>query len=352
MGKKTIKSKRSITSKDVAALAGVSQSTVSRVLSSESDNGLIGEETAERVRLAAKQLGYRPNPIARALRGEHTYMLGLVVREIADPFFAGMIEALNAKARAINYNMILSHVHSDPDEGLQMARVLDSRLCDGIILLGDLRNDEQFIQMVLTEKQPMVALCRGSKIKSLPAINCNNREGMQSLIDYLLGLGHKRLAFIHGGWIGDIRERLDTFLEYRDKNLADTSFSWFQAELNSVEGGYRAMKQLLEMVPRPSAVLASDDSMAIGVLQAAYEAGLRVPQDISITGFDDIELAKYTIPALTTVRQPINKMAEKAIELIIDQVQGKKVQEASPFIEMEPKLIIRNSTKEPPANRG
>jgi DNA-binding LacI/PurR family transcriptional regulator len=352
MGKKANNSKRSITSKDVAALAGVSQSTVSRVLSLESDASLISAETAERVRVAAKQLGYRPNPIARALRGERTYLMGLVVREIADPFFAGMIEVLNAKARAINYNMILSHVHSDPDEGLQMARVLDSRQCDGVILLGDLRNDEQFIQTVLTDKQPMVALCRGSKVTSLPAVNCDNRKGMQTLIDYLLGLGHKRLAFIHGGWIGDIRERLDTFLEYRDKKLEDTSFSWFQAELNSVEGGYRAMKQLLEMVPRPTAVLASDDSMAIGVLRATHEAGLRVPQDISITGFDDIELAKYTVPALTTVRQPIDEMAEKAIELMIAQIQGQKIQEEVRFIEMEPQLIVRNSTKEPPINHG
>jgi LacI family repressor for deo operon, udp, cdd, tsx, nupC, and nupG len=331
----------------VAELAGVSQSTVSRVLSAAPGSGLISDETAQRVRDAARQLGYSPNPIARALRGEHTHLIGLVVREIADPFFAGVIETLTATARKANYGMILSHAHSDPREGLEMARVLDSRQCDGVVFLGDLRDDQAVLRTILSERHPVVALCRGQRVRFLPTVNCDNRSGVHLLIDHLLGLGHRRIAFIHGGWIGDIRDRLEAFLEFKDNHPEGDLFTWLPAKTNNSDGGYQAMRSLLDLVPRPTAVMAADDAMAIGALKAAFDSGLTVPDDISITGFDDIGAAQFTIPSLTTVRQPIESMAVATMELMMSQIRGEDIPEGARFIEIMPELVIRDSTGVP-----
>lgn len=336
--------KRRVTSKDVAALAGVSQSTVSRVISSEESNSFISEETSERVKEAADQLGYSPNPIARALRGQPTNLVGLVVREIADPFFAGLIEVLSVKVRQANLNMVLGHVHSDPSEGLEMTHVLDSRQCDGMIFLGDLRNDENVIRTILEEKHPVVALCRGKRVSTLPTVNANNKAGMHMLIEYLIAQGHKRIVFIDGGWFGDIRERREVFLQYKEKINADYIFSWVQADNNSADGGYGAMMEISKLNPMPTAVLASDDAMAIGVLKAAADLGLKIPADISITGFDDIDCARFTVPSLTTVRQPIDIMAEMALELLQMQIKGERIPEEKVFNEVQPELVIRDSS--------
>ena len=335
------RSKKRVTSKDVAAMAGVSQSTVSRVLSN-SDTGLISEETARRVREAAAQLGYSPHPIARALRGQPIGLIGLVVREIADPFFAEMIEILSVRVREQGFTMVLGHVRSDPQEGLHMARVLGFSHSDGFIFLGDLKNDEQAIQTLLNEKQPVVGLCRGARTVMVPTVNCNNDLGMRMLITHLRDLGHCRLAFVDGGWIGDIRARRETFLRLGEE--VGSKYAWMMAESNNPSGGYQAMKQLLALVPRPTAVLASDDSTAIGVLKAIYDEGLRVPEDISVTGFDDIDIARYTTPALTTIRQPLDEMARQSLQLLIEQISGNKTPEEKLFNEFDPELVVREST--------
>lgn len=333
-----------ITSRDVAALAGVSQSTVSRVLGSGKSAGFISEETARRVREAAEQLGYSPHPIARALRGDRTNLIGLIVREIADPFFAHMIELISAEIRKLEMNMVLIYAHSDPNEVLAMTEILDVRQYDGMIFLGDLRNDESVLQSIRRNSVPAVALCRGRKSIPIPTINCDNAAGMEMLIEHVLSLGHRHLAFIDGGWYGDSLERRETFLAYKRTTNRDVTFHWVQAEANDYHGGYQAMQSLLDMVPRPTAVLSSDDSLAIGALKAATDAGIRVPADISLTGFDDIELSLFTSPSLTTVRQPLEGMVSKAVEIMMLQINGEAVPAEDEFITVKPELIVRGST--------
>lgn len=344
MTRNKLVSKTRVTAKDIAAIAGVSQSTVSRVLSSDEPSGFISEETTKRVREIAKQLHYKPNPIARALRGEGTNMIGLVVREIADPFFAGLIEILSDQIRNAGYTVVLGHAHSDSSEGLQMAKILDSRQCDGIIFLGDLRDDQTILQTFLVERNPVVALCRGKKIVSVPTVNSANTTGMRMLLDHLYGLGHKHIAFIDGGWLGDIQERREFFLKERGEVSDLHTLDWIQADNDNPESGCEAMTKLLESKPRPTAVMASDDFMAIGVIKAIFDAGLRIPDDISVTGFDDISIARFTIPALTTVRQPIEEMGRTTIKLLIDQIKGNEIAEENKFVQLLPELIIRSST--------
>jgi DNA-binding LacI/PurR family transcriptional regulator len=342
--------KTSVTAKDVALLAGVSQSTVSRVLSSTADNGYISHKTAEKVRAAAAQLNYSPNPIARALRGERTNLLGLLVREIADPFFAEFISVLSSQAKANNYSVVLSAVHSDPTEALSITRVFDERQVDGVILLGDLRNDLTFLQQLLKNNRPVVALCRGRINAPIPTINCDNEAGIDMLLDHLYSLGHRRFAFLDGGWLGDIRERRDAFMNYFPKRNLKLATSLIQAESNSFQGGFDAMHSLLSLSPHPTAVLVSDDQMAMGAMRSALEAGLRIPQDVTITGFDGIEMAMYTYPALTTVRQPIEEMGRRTIQTVLNQIDGKQIPADEMFVEIKPELILRESTGPAPQN--
>lgn len=337
------------TARDVATLAGVSQSTVSRVLNPGSSPNYISKETAERVRAAARQLNYSPNPIARALRGEHTHLLGLIVREISDPFFAEFTSILSAEVRAHQYNVVLGHVHSDPTEALSITKSFDERQLDGVILLGDLRDDLPFLTAMLNSQRPIVALCRGRIKAPIPTVNCDNNAGVVMLLDHLHELGHRRFCFLDGGWLGDIRSRREAFMNYFAERNLKYGLTILQAEANSYQGGYDNMMSILGLSPRPTAVVASDDQMAIGALRAALHSGLRVPEDISITGFDGIDISYFTAPSITTVRQPMEAMGYRAVNLILDQINGQETSEQDVYIEVTPELVVGESTGPAPA---
>jgi len=332
-----------VTGKDIASIAGVSQSTVSRVLSSDEPSALISEETANRIRQIARKMGYSPNPIARALRGEGTNLIGLIVREIADPFFAEVIKEINSTFKQKGFNVILGHVHSDPTEGRELTRILDSRQCDGMIFLGDLFDDMQYINEIREEGHPAITMCRGNQEEKVPFVNCNNEKGTKLIIKHLLDLGHKKMAFIDGGSIGDIQERLETFSQLSGNN-PELTCKVIKAERNDFNGGFKAMNTLLASDVVPTAIVAADDGMAVGVLKAISKSGLKVPEDISVAGFDDIELANYTIPSLTTIRQPVDEMAEIAANMLIKMIEGEPLSESEKYVSLEPMLVIRDST--------
>jgi LacI family transcriptional regulator len=332
-----------VTAHDVAALVGVSTSTVSRVLSGASTD-MISDNTRQRVIEAAAQLGYTPDPIARALRGKKSHLLGLIVREIDDPFFARFIARLSMQAREINYHIVLGHAQSDPQEALKMTDVLDTRHTDGVFVLGDLRDDEIALEEMLQGKHAVVALCRGPSPASLYTVNTDNYAGTHLLLDHLYELGHRRVGFIDGGWLGDIRERREAYFDYLKMRGLESRAGWVQAETNGADGGYRAMRRLLELHRRPTAIFASDDIMAIGALKAICDAGLQVPRDISVVGFDDIELAQYLCPSLTTMRQPIDEMIREALRLMLELIDGDNTSLSEMVIRIPPVLVVRQST--------
>jgi len=340
----TKEEKRKITGKEIAALAGVSQSTVSRVLSSAESSPLISKKTAKRIRKIAEKEGYSPNPIAQALRGKKSNLIGLVVREISDPFFAGVIEQISSALEKRSYSLILGYFNSQTENGIQkITRILDSRQCDGMIFLGDLNDGMKYVNEVIDEGHPAVTLCWGKQTKDIPSVNCNNEGGVKMLLDHLLDLGHKDFVFIDGGFIGDIQERRAVIKQF-SVDYPDLTFSIVRAESNSIEGGYKAMQALLKSSKFSSAVVAADDSLAIGILSAINQAGLSVPGTVSVTGFDDIELAKFTDPPLTTIRQPIEEMANQAVQMLINLIDKKEVAQSDLTISCAPKLIIREST--------
>jgi DNA-binding LacI/PurR family transcriptional regulator len=328
------------TAQDVARIAGVSSSTVSRVLNSVKSD-MISEATRQRVFDAARQLGYSPNPIARALRGGQTNLLYLIAREISDPFFANFIAVISGQARALGYHIVLGNAHSDPEEALEISHVLDTRHCDGVIVLGDLKDDEAVLPKILAGNHTAVALCRGQSPAWMPTINVDNSKGIHLLWEHLTSLGHQRFGFIDGGWLGDIRERRKAF-----ENL---SMTWpipgmIQEDADGLEGGYRAFQTLISQTPRPTAIFAADDTMAIGALQAAQDAGLRVPEDISVVGFDDIEMAHFVHPRLTTICQPVEEMSRQVLNWILEMIAHKDHPIENHLLSLEPKLVIREST--------
>jgi DNA-binding LacI/PurR family transcriptional regulator len=339
-----MKVSQSATMQDVAKLAGVSQSTVSRVLNKRDSIIPISEQTQKRVLWAASELSYTPNRFAQALKGANTFLVGAIVREIGDPFFAQMISSINEALTERQFSMVLGDARSNPEEALRFTRLLDARHCDGFLVLGDLRDEEAALKSIVQQRIYVVAVAHGKSVVKVPIVNVNNKKGVALALDYLFELGHRRIAFIHGGWVGDIQERYHAYcgdMVARGVPMIKEYVQW--ADTNDPPGGYEAMQILMRLPQPPSAVLASDDSMAIAALKAASDMGVRVPEQVSIMGFDDIHAAAYAIPGLTTIRQPIEEIGQRAAHLLIDMIEGLVSSDETSEIILEPELVVRGS---------
>jgi DNA-binding LacI/PurR family transcriptional regulator len=337
--------------RDIARLSGVSQSTVSRVLNDAPTRVPIAERTRERVLGAARQLGYRPNPLARGLRGAATMLIGAVVRDITDPFFGGAIEALSIEARARGYNVMLGHAHGRADEALALAAVLETRHCDAIVLLGDMQGQPRLLDDLKRSIVPVVALWQGSSDLAVPTVNVDNKAGIDEALEHLVGLGHERIAFIAGRMLGDIREREAAFVEFMEGRFGKAPQVYIRHTANTAAGGAEALEWLLSLEQPPSAIVCSTDTLAFGVLHTAHLRGRRVPGDLSVVGFDDVLLASHTVPALTTLRMPISDIVAHGLDLAIGLARQTSPSTAPPVKILPPKLIVRQSTG-PAASRA
>ena len=338
---------RPVTMQDIARAAGVSQSTVSRVLNDTPTSVPIAAETRERVQEVAKRLGYRPNPLARGLRGARTMLLGVIVRDITDPFFAMAIEALSTEALSRGYNVVLGSAHSKADEAIALRAVLETRHCDAIVLLGDMRDEPKFLEDLRASQTPMVALWHGTELEGVPTVNIDNRAGVVAAVDHLLELGHTRIGFIGGRPLGDIRERRTGFLEHLEAKGHPAPDDYVQNVTNDPAGGALALRALLSLDPPPTAVVCSTDHLAVGVLHAAAELGVAVPGHLSVTGFDDIPMASYLVPPLTTVHMPVGEMTAAAAALAMDGPEAESEAPVQTFV-AQPSLVVRGSTGEAP----
>ncbi len=339
------------TMRDIATASGVSQSTVSRVLNDAPTRVPIAADTRERVMLAARELGYRPNPLARGLRGASTMLLGAVVRDITDPFFALAIEALSVEALARGYNVVLGHAHGQADEAIVLTAVLETRHCDAIVLLGDMTDQPRLIQDLRDTRVPVVALWQGSRVQGIPAVNVDNAHGIRLAIDHLRGRGHARIAFIGGRPLGDIEERRTAYLELMAEGGLDVPDGYVQHSVNTPAGGKAALRALLDLPQPPTALVAATDVIAVGVLNAAFDVGVRVPDDLSVVGFDDIPVAAYTVPELTTLRMPTAEMIAAAMVMAIDEAVRPADERGPALRVLRPELVVRRSTAEAPGGR-
>jgi DNA-binding LacI/PurR family transcriptional regulator len=326
--------------RDIALATGVSQSTVSRVLSGTPTAVPIAEATRQRVTETAERLGYRPNPLARGLRGAPTMLLGVIVRDITDPFFAGAIEAASLEANRRGYNVVLGHAHQSADEAVALWGILEARHCDALLFLGDLRDRPGLVENLNDTSIPVVAMWHGSRESGIPTVSVDNRAGMAAVVDHLVELGHRRIAFAGPRRLGDISEREEAYLASLARHGLEHHPEYDVDASNNFAGGVEALDRLVELRPPPTAIVAPTDVLAIGMLHAAQRRGLRVPDDVSISGFDDIPVAAVSVPALTTVRMPTEAMIVAALDLAI----GPAAAAADSHPVLQPELVVRAST--------
>lgn len=309
---------RTVTMQDIAEASGVSQSTVSRVLNDTATSVPIAADTRQRVLDVAARLGYRPNPLARGLRGAKTMLLGLIVREISDLFFTTTVEAVSIAARELRYNVVLGSAHSRADEAIALRAVLETRHCDGIIVLGDMRDQPRLLDDLASSHVPVVALWQGSSnLDGVATIDIDNRGGIISAIDHLVALGHCRFGFIGGYPHFDIIERQAAFVDHLTELGMPPRPEHILAASNDPRSGAEAFRTVVGLPDAPTAIVTGTDQIAIGALHAAHAVGVDIPERVSIVGFDDIPITEYTAPPLTTVQQPIAEMSELAVQLAI-----------------------------------
>lgn len=302
---------------DVAARAGVSSATVSYVV----NNGPrpVAAETRARVLAAIADLGYHPDNIARSLRARQTHVLGLVLPDSANLFFAELARRLERQTAAHGYGLLLCNSQEDVErEAIHLAALRDQRV-DGIVLIAADAPGENI--PALLDGIPVVALDRVPAGWSGDSVRTDARQGGALAMRHLLTLGHQRIGFIHGPLrLAHARERLEGgLLALREAGMPSHP-AWQCPSEFDFAGGWSAARSLLTLSERPTALCCSNDAIAVGALAGLHALGLRVPHDVSVTGFDDVPLAAFAIPALTTVTQPYDAMAAAALATLLERV--------------------------------
>jgi LacI family repressor for deo operon, udp, cdd, tsx, nupC, and nupG len=323
---------------DVARLAGVSTATVSRALN---DTGQIAPATRAAIDAAVAQLGYHPNTVARSLVTKSTQTIALLLPDITNPFYAALVGGIQQCALETGRTMLLCTTEGDPAReeqylGLLRAKQVDGVLVDGLVLPPDR------IARFVRDGLPIVCLDRDVDATSVPLVQVDNRLGARLATEHLLALGHRRIAHVAGA--PELRISEQRIEGYRDAHHAvgiEPSPGLLAVGSFTEEGGYEAARSLLESTEL-TAVFAANDLSAIGVLSAIVESGRRVPDDVSLVGFDDLRLSRFMTPPLTTVHQPAREIAERATQLLLDLANGRTVKQRLTLF--EPELVVRGST--------
>lgn len=331
------------TARDVARAAGVSQATVSRVLNRRPG---VSQETRERVLRAVSRLGYLPNEAARTLVARKSRTLGLIIADITNPFYAETAKVVAATAQDMGYSVILCNTDNDPRLEEEYLQVLMSRQVDGI-LFGSVRMGDESVRRLIDSGFPVVMYNRylGPDVGNYVVID--NVKAAYEATRYLISLGHREIAFLAGPEaFSTAYERKQGFLHaLRDEGLTLRP-QWVCAGMYRSALAYQVALRLLTGTPRPTAILAANDLMAFGVLDAAVSTHVSVPAQLSVMGFDDVEMASHQLVRLSTVSQDRRQMAEIAVRALLDLVEGK----ATPPLRtvLPPTLIIRATTAPPP----
>ena len=334
---------RRATLADVAVRAGVSKTTASRMLNRRASVIPVKQETIDRIMAAAADLGYRPNPFAKALTHGHSRVIGVIVRDIRDPFSGVVIDAFSRGAKARGYRVMLSHVGSDPTEEDHFLQLFNDRISDGVLIVGDSPRDGRLATAIADTVEHIVGFARGDSSPRFISVNVDNSRGTNLAIEYLYELGHRRIAHIAGAKYGDLRLRLEAYKQFMASKDIAVPEGYVQVASNDYYSGYQAMLSLLDLARPPTAVYAATDVLAVGALHAAAERGVQVPAELSIIGFDDLAFSPFTRPPLTTIHHPIEEMAQEGASLLVDMIEGKLSLDAPTNYLLEPTLVVRAS---------
>lgn len=329
--------------RDVARLAGVSVATVSRALSTPEK---VSKASIAKVQAAIAQVGYRPNMLARNFRSTRSYAVVVLVPDIANPFYSLFIRSLEDRAQQKGYAVLLGDTRGTPEREQEYIRRVETRLADGII---QLRPTSEKNQCIIPAEIPCVQAC-GCEQTTGPSIRIDNRAAARTMVDYLISLGHRRIGVISG--LKDNPHTIDRLEGYKE-SLQNAGIP-FDKELIA-EGDYTMWSglncafQFCNMKNRPTAVFCMNDEMAIGAMQTIKSQGIRVPEDMSVTGFDDIAYAKYCDPSLTTISQPAEEMGKLAMDMLLRIIEGDPLSQTECVLSTE--FIIRKSTAPAPSKK-
>ena len=323
--------------KDVARHARVSVATVSRVFN---DSTLVSEATRARVRKVAARLNYWPNGAARSLITNRTHAIGVLLPDLFGEFFSEIIHGIDQAAGRAGFHLLVSSSHAHTEEIVAALRVMRGRI-DGLIVMVPDADGPAAIRAAGVDF-PLVLIDPGSDAGGVPSVSIANREGAETMVRHLLQLGHRRIAMITGPARNtDAEQRREGYRAALRQANADSSHDLEFSGDFSEPSGYEAAARLLALSPRPTAVFCANDYMAIGVLGALSDAGVRVPQEMAVVGFDDISMARYLNPPLTTMHVDAYHLGIRAAELIVsagESTQVPVVREVLPA-----SLVIRGS---------
>ena len=329
------------TIQDVAKAAGVSKATVSYVIN---DKPGVSDETRYRVLTIMKDLNFMPNAAARGLAGQSTEMIGLVIPDITDMFYADIVRGVENKANEYGFTLNLCTTHAIPDKERTVTDMFTSGRVDGVILMTYYL-DAQYLNKLKQRNVPFVTIDNPIE-DDFYSVTVGNEEAGYQATELLLELGHRRIGFIHGA-----TGTMDSKLRYKGflKALKERGIKPETRLVNGGDfkrdGGYAAALELLRAQEPPTAIFAANDQMALGVIGAANECGLYVPYDLSVIGVDDIEAAALTDPPLTTIKQPIYEMGSTAAQILTELIKGNKP--PSRKITLGTELILRGTCAAP-----
>ncbi len=330
------------TIRDVAARAGVSTTTVSHVIN---ESRVVSEATAWRVRRAMKALNYQPNAVARSLRRKSTHTLGLILPDSSNPFFAEVARGIEDFAFRQGYTVLFGSSDADLEKERAYVRAFIEKQVDGMIFVAAGESTKQ-IQQLLAERLPLVIVDREFKHLVADYVVADNRSGGVQATQHLIGLGHRRIACITGpSKVTPSAERVTGYRQALKAHSLAFNPSLVQWGDFTAASGFRATQELLRRKSKaPTAIFACNDMMALGALGAIHAAGLHVPDDVSLVGFDDITLACYATPPLTTIQQPKYEMGQIAARIVLERIQGAGGGLPQQHL-LATRLIIRESTR-------
>jgi len=332
-----------VTQQDIANRLGVSVSTVSRALGGYTD---IAPSTRQRVLQAAQEMGYRPNVIARMLQKQCTDTIGFVIPthgpRFSDPFFSELLAGIGNTAAKRDYDLLVStRPPNTPEEMQTYERFVEGRRVDGMLVVRTRKQDAR-ISYLLERQFPFVAFGRADLDAEFPYLDVDSKAGMRRLTQHLIDLGHRRIGYISAPLnLMFASHRLQGYKEALESNGIPFDETVVIVGALTERSGHAAGSDLLTRREPPSAIIACNDLMGLGVISAAQSRGLTVGRDVAVAGFDDVPLSEHAHPPLTTVRQPIYEIGQRTCEMLIHLLQEEKTENS--HVILQPTLVVRAS---------
>ena len=334
----------SVSIRDVARRAGVSIATVSRAVNRIPT---VDPVLAEKVWRAIEEVGYLPNTQARALVSGRSRMLGLIVSEITNPFFPELVQEFENLAVAQGYEVLIGSTNYEPDRTESLIRRMLQRNVDGVAVMT-FGIEEELVQKLVEREFPLVFVDAGPDLPNIRVLKVNYGEGIRQAVQHLAALGHRNIAFITGPLrLRSAVARRDAFLKSMSELGLTVPADHIVEGDHTMEGGIAASEKLIALPELPTAMLCSNDMTAIGALHALYRTTHSVPQDVSVVGFDDIHLAQYMLPPLTTVQMSCMDLAAAAVEALRAGIESDHPRASKTEWQIPTRLVVRQSSAFP-----